>query len=224
MAKSDSIKILIVDDHPAFRKGMVQIIEEDPALEIVGQAGSAEEFMEQLKGKVPDVAVVDIDLPGMDGLELAARLLKRKPPLQVVLLTMHKSEKIFHAALNLGISAYILKDEAESGIVSGIKSAARGENYITPTLSSLLMARGRKSAQLRKETPGVDSLTAMERAVLRRIAENRTSRQIGAELFISHRTVETHRANICAKLNLTGSHPLLQFALENKSALLDLSE
>jgi len=223
MAKRNSIKILIVDDHPAFRKGVIQIIEEDPTLEIVGQAGSAEEFLEQLKSKVPDVAVLDVDLPGMDGLALAALLHKRKPPLQIVLLTMHKSEKIFNAALDLGISAYILKDEAESGIVRGIKCAARGENYVTPTLSSLLMQRGRKVALLHKQTPGLDNLTAMERAILLRIAENRTSRQIGAELFISHRTVETHRANICSKLNLTGSHPLLQFALENKSALLDMA-
>jgi DNA-binding NarL/FixJ family response regulator len=224
MAKSETIKILIVDDHPVFRKGMIQIIEEDPGLEIVCQAGSAEELLEQIKTKVADVAVLDVDLPGLSGLELAERLLKRKPPVRVVLLTMHKSEKIFQAALDLGISAYILKDEAESGIVTGIKCAARGENYVTPTLSSLLMGRGRKAAQLRKESPGLDSLTTMERAVLRKISENKTSREIGAELFISHRTVETHRANICTKLNLTGSHPLLQFALENKSVLMDLPE
>jgi DNA-binding NarL/FixJ family response regulator len=222
MKKNATIKILLVDDHPVFRKGMVQIIEEDPALEVVGQAGSAEELLEQVKNKTADVAVVDVDLPGMDGLQVAACLLKRKSPLPVVLLTMHKSEKIFQAALDLGVSAYILKDEAESGIVQGIKSAARGENYITPSLSSLLMSRARKASHLRSQSPALDSLTTMERAVLRRIAENKTSRQIGAELFISHRTVETHRANICTKLNLTGSHPLLQFALENKSALFDL--
>lgn len=203
---------------------MIQIIEEEPGLEIVGQAGSAEELLEQIKARPADVAVLDVDLPGLSGLELAARLLTLKRPVRVVLLTMHKSQKIFHAALDLGISAYILKDEAESGIVTGIKCAARGENYVTPTLSSLLMERGRKAAQLRKASPGLDALTTMERAVLRKIAENKTSREIGAELFISHRTVETHRANICAKLNLTGSHPLLQFALENKSALLDLPE
>lgn len=224
MAKNETIRIQVIDDHPVFRKGMIQIIEEDPALEIVGQAGSAEEAWQQLAGRTVDVAVVDIDLPGMDGLEHAARLLQRKPPVQVVLLTMHKSEKIFQAALDLGISAYILKDEAESGIVSGIKCAARGDHYITPTLASLLVNRGRKAAQLRRQNPGLESLTPTERAVLRRIAENKTSREIGAELFVSHRTIETHRANICAKLNLSGSHPLLQFALENKSALMDWVE
>lgn len=224
MARTDPIRILIVDDHPVFRKGMIQIIEEDPLLEIVAQAGTAEEALDEVKHVKADVAVVDIDLPEMDGLELARRFLKRKPPLNVVLLTMHKSEKIFNASLDLGIGAYILKDEAESGIVNGIKSVARGEHYITPTLSSFLLRRGRKSTQLRNQAPGVEALTAMERAVLKKIAENKTSRQIGAELFISHRTVETHRANICAKLNLSGSHPLLQFALENKSALFDLPE
>lgn len=224
MAKTEAIQILVVDDHPIFRKGMIQIIEDDPSLRIVGQAGSAEEALQQLPALSVDVAVVDIDLPGMDGLELSSRLLKRKPPVPVVLLTMHKSEKIFQAALDLGVSAYILKDEAESGIVSGIKCAARGDHYITPTLASLLVNRGRRAAQLRQQTPAVESLTPTERAVLRRIAENKTSREIGAELFISHRTVETHRANICAKLNLSGSHPLLQFALQNKSALADLPD
>jgi DNA-binding NarL/FixJ family response regulator len=224
MARNDIIRILMVDDHPVFRKGMIQIIEEDPSLEIVAQAGSAEEALDRLKRLTVDVAVVDIDLPGMDGLALAACLLKRKPPLKVVLLTMYKSERIFNAALDLGIGAYILKDEADSGIVSGIKSAARGEHYITPILSSFLMRRGREGLQLRKATPGVETLTKMERAVLKKIAENKTSKEIGAELFISHRTVETHRANICAKLNLSGSHPLLQFALEHKSALFDLTD
>lgn len=203
---------------------MIQIIEDDPTLQIVGQAGGAEEALRQFPALSVDVAVVDIDLPGMDGLELSSRLLKQKPPVAVVLLTMHKSKKIFQAALDLGVSAYILKDEAESGIVSGIKCAARGDHYITPTLASLLVNRGRRAAQLRRQTPAVESLTPTERAVLRRIAENKTSREIGAELFISHRTVETHRANICAKLNLSGSHPLLQFALENKSALADLPD
>lgn len=224
MARNDLIKILIVDDHPVFRKGMIQIIEEDPCLAIVAQAGSAEEALDQIKRLTIDVAVVDIDLPEMDGLELAGLLLKRKPPVNVVLLTMHKSERIFNTALDLGIAAYILKDEAESGIVHGVKCAARGENYITPTLSSFLMRRGRKSVQLRTQAPGIEALTPMERAVLKKIAENKTSKEIGAELFVSHRTVETHRANICAKLSLTGSHPLLQFALENKSALFDLTE
>ena len=222
MAKNEHIKVLIVDDHPVFRKGMIQIIEEDPSLEIVAQAASAEEALDCLKSRMVNVAVLDVDLPGMDGLELAGRLLKRRPPLSVVLLTMHKSERIFNAALDLGVGAYILKDEAESGIVTGVKCAARGEHYITPVLSSFLMRRGRQSVQLRKKTPGLELLTPMERAVLRKIAENKTSREIGAELFVSHRTVETHRANICAKLNLTGSHPLLQFALVNKSALFDL--
>lgn len=224
MEKSEKIRIQIVDDHPVFRRGMVQIIEEEPDLEIVSQAGSAEEALQQASLRAADVAVVDVDLPEMDGLELSARLLKRRPPIRIVLLTMHKSERIFQAALDLGVSAYILKDDAESGIVNGIRCAARGEHYVTPTLASLLVHRGRKAVQLRRQTPGVESLTPTERAVLRRIAENKTSREIGAELFISHRTVETHRANICAKLNLTGSHPLLQFALENRSALMDLSE
>lgn len=203
---------------------MAEIIEEDPWLHVAAQAGSGAEALELLKTVRADVAVLDIDLPGMDGLDLAARLLNRKPPLKVVLLTMHNSQRIFDAALDLGVGAYILKDEAEAGIVAGIKAVARDGTYITPSLAAFLMRRGRQAADLRNKTPGLESLTPMERTILRRIAENRTSKEIGAELFISHRTVETHRANICTKLNLRGSHPLLQFALENKSALMDLPD
>ncbi len=222
--QAEPIKVLIVDDHPVFRRGMAEIIEEDPLLTIVAQAGNAAEAIELLKTARTDVAVVDIDLPEVDGLELAAKLIKRKPPLKVVLLTMHKSERILNRALDLGVGAYILKDEAEAGIVTGIKTVARGETYLTPSLSAFLMRRGRQTIELKEKTPGLETLTPMERSVLKLIAENKTSRQIGAELFISYRTVETHRANICAKLNLRGSHPLLQFALENKSALMNLPE
>lgn len=220
--EADEIKVLIVDDHPVFRRGMAQIIEGDPCLTIVAEAGNANEALALLETGCVDVAVVDIELPEVDGLDLAAQLLKRNPPVKVVLLTMHKSERIFNAALNLGVGAYILKDEAEAGIIAGIRAVARDGTYITPSLSAFLMKRGRRGVALRKQSPGVQTLTPMERSVLKLIAGNKTSREIAAELFISYRTVETHRANICTKLNLHGNHPLLQFALENKPALMDL--
>jgi DNA-binding NarL/FixJ family response regulator len=160
----------------------------------------------------------------MSGLDLAAHLLQRRPPIKVILLTLHKTERIFNAAIDLGVEGYVLKDEAEAGIVESIRTVARGGVYFTPSLSAFLMRRRRQAARVEQAAPGLESLTPMERSVLRRIAVNKTSREIGAELFISHRTVETHRANICAKLNLHGSHPLLQFALENKSALLSLPD
>lgn len=215
-------RILLVDDHPVFRRGMTGIIEEESSLDVVAQAGTGEEALEIVKNALIDVAVVDLTMPGMTGLELTKRLLERTPPINVVLLTMHDSEKIFNAALDAGVSAYILKDEAESGIVEGIRSAARGENYVTPSLSKYLMRRGQNASRFREEVTGLTKLTPTEIKVLKEITKNQTSREIAEVLGVSPRTIESHRANICDKLELRGSNSLLEFALENKSEIIGL--
>lgn len=215
-------RILIVDDHPVFRRGMASIIEEDSSLDVVAQAGNGEEALQQLNSHLVDVAVVDFTMPGMSGLDLTAHLLARTPPINVVLLTMHDSEKIFNAALDSGVAAYILKDDAESGIVEGIHSAACGENYVTPSLSKHLMRRGRKASRFREEVGGLDLLTPTEIRVLKEITHNQTSREIACVLGVSPRTIESHRSNICEKFELHGNNSLLEFALENKSEILAL--
>ena len=207
-----------------FRNGLVEAISGDTGLRVEGEAGSSEEAIAFLQTRPADVAVVDVTLPGMDGLELAKRLLARRPPINVVLLTMHNSEKIFNAAIDLGVRAYILKDEVVPGIVEAIRKAARGEPYVSPSLSEFVMRRGRHRNRFTKQVCGLDELTPAERTILKRIAENKSSKEIAAELFISPRTVGTHRNNISTKLGLHGLHPLLSFALTNKSEILSLPD
>lgn len=215
-------RILIVDDHPVFRRGMASIIDEEPTLRVVAQAGSGEEALDQIQKHPVDVAVVDLNMPGMTGLELTKYLLARTPPVKVVLLTMLDSEKVFNAALDAGVTAYILKDDAEAGIVEGIRDAGRGENYVTPSLSKYLMRRGKKASRFVEEVDGLKRLTPTETKILKEITQNQTSREIAGLLGVSPRTIESHRANICDKFELKGSNSLLEFALENKSEILAL--
>jgi DNA-binding NarL/FixJ family response regulator len=215
----NEIRILIADDHPVFRKGLRQIIETDMALQVIAEAEDGEAALALIQQLRPVVALLDIDMPKMDGLDVARAIGEKRLAVEVVFLTMHKDEDIFNEAMDAGARGYVLKDSAVTDIIQSVRAVAEGRHYISPQLSSLLVNRSMRVASLVTQKPGLDSLTATERRILKLIAENKTSKEIGGELFVSVRTVENHRANICAKLDLRGAHALLKFALENRSAL-----
>lgn len=213
------IKVLIVDDHPLFRSGLRQVIADDPRLQLVGETGDGETALKLVEDKKPDVAVLDVNLPGLSGLDLARKLQVQHLPTRVIMLTMHKDEETCNRALDIGARGFVLKENAVEEILKAIVAVADGEHYLSSTISGYLVRRRNRAESLAAKKPGLDDLTKAERRILKLIAEKKTSREIGAELFISPRTVEAHRANICSKLELTGSHSLLQFALENRSAI-----
>ncbi len=206
------ITVLIADDHPIFRKGLREIIEAEPGLQLLGEAEDGERALELLQQHQPQVAVLDVDMPHADGLAVTRAIKAAQWPIAIVLLTMHHNERFFNAALDLGVQGYVLKDSAINEIVTSIKAVAAGQRYITPLLSDYLLNR---SARLQAPTP-ISSLTEAERRVLKLVAAYKTSKDIADELFISVRTVDRHRANIALKLDLKGAHALLQFALEHK--------
>lgn len=212
-------KILIVDDHPLFRAGLRQVITGAPDFELIGESGNGEEAMLLIQERKPDVAVLDLKLPGLTGLEIARKLQAARLPVRVIILTMHNEEEIINRALDDGVMGFVLKENAVEEIVKAIEAVAAGGHYFSPSVSSHLVRRRHRAESLAKEKPGLDDLTKAELRVLKLISQKKTSREIGAELFISPRTVEAHRANICSKLELHGSHSLLQFALENRSVL-----
>ena len=195
------------------------MIELDQTLSIVAEAGDGQTALALIEQHRPAVAVLDIDMPGMDGFAVARALQRKNLPVEVIFLTMHSEEEIFQAAMDLGIKGYVLKDSAVTDIVTSIKSVAAGRPYLSPALSSLLLHRRRRAEALDEKQPGLHDLSPTERRVLKLIAEDRTSKEIAAELFISPRTVETHRSNICKKLDLHGSLALTKFALAHKSEL-----
>ncbi|MBI4661628.1 MAG: response regulator transcription factor [Verrucomicrobia bacterium] len=213
------IKVLIVDDHPVFRAGLRQVIASDSRFEVSGEAADGAAALELAQQGKADIAIFDIDLPKLSGLEVARRLRRMPHPPHVIVLTMYEDGCMIDEALDLGVKGYVLKENAVVDILNCLQAVAEGECYLSPSISKHLVKRRHEADRLRSQKPGLNDLTPMERRVLKLLAENKTSKEIGAELFISPRTVDTHRQNIALKLNLHGARRLFQFALENKAAL-----
>jgi DNA-binding NarL/FixJ family response regulator len=212
-------KVLIVDDHPLFRGGLRQVIVDDGRFELAGETGDGEEALRLIQEKKPDVAVLDVKLPGLNGLEITRKLQEKRSRTRVIMLTMHNEEDLFNRALDSGAMGFVLKENAVEEIVKAIVAVADGQHYLSSTISGYLVRRRHRAESLAKEKPGLDDLTKAELRILKLISMKKTSREIAAELFISPRTVEAHRANICSKLALRGSHSLLWFVSSHKSEL-----
>ena len=217
---TNRIKIVIADDHPVFREGLRQVIETDAQMHLVGEAVDGQEAIARILETNAEVAVVDVDMPNGDGFEVVRTVKQKQLPVKIVFLTMHNDERFLNAALDIGVKGYLLKDSAVTEIIASIKAVAANQDYVSPVLTGYLLKRGRRAAQLAQEQPAIHKLTPTERRVLTMLADYKTSKEIAGELFISIRTVERHRANICEKLNLRGSHALIKFAAEHRSELL----
>jgi len=217
------IRIVIVDDHPLVREGLRQVIQADARFDLVGAADDGRTALDLINRTQPDVAMLDIFLPVVGGLEVARALAAQRSATRIVVLTMSRDEQLFNNALNLGIQGYVLKENAVAEIINCLIAVAAGNAFVCPSLSGCLLPRFGRAAALAREQPALRGLTMAERRILRRIAEKKATREIAAELVITPRTVEAHRANICNKLSLKGSNSLLQYALENRSSLLDLN-
>lgn len=215
----NKLRVIIADDHPIFRKGLLLAIGSERSIEIVGEAGDGLQALYLAEKLKPHVIVLDIEMPGLTGLQVAREIIQRKLPVQISFLTMYKDEDMFNEAMDLGVKGYVLKESAVSDIVAAIKTVARGKNYLSPSIAEYLDSRSDHARMLLKKKPQLENLTATERKVLRLISENKTSKEIGDELHISFRTVENHRTNICNKLEIHGSHSLLKFAIEYRTVL-----
>jgi DNA-binding NarL/FixJ family response regulator len=216
---ANEIRVAIADDHPLLRKGLRQVLEAESNMKVVAEAGDGEDLISQIEISRPQIAIVDVDMPKQDGFAVAREINKRRMPVDVVFLTIHNEEAIFHAAMDLGIKGYILKDSALIEITEAIRTVVAGQFYVSRPLVAYLLHRRNRSRALLESEPELKSLTASEQRILHMIAENKSSKEIGAELCIHYRTVENHRVNICQKLGLRGTNSLLRFALQHKSEL-----
>jgi DNA-binding NarL/FixJ family response regulator len=213
---SDPIRILIADDHPVVRKGLRMAIEEDAGLAIVAEAAEGEAALALIETLLPQVAVLDVDMPKLDGFSVVREVRKKQLPVEMIFLTMHAQEDLLLAALELGAKGYILKDSALLEIVAAVRAVATGQPYLNSILTLRLLQR--QSLAPAQISPA-DRLTPTERRIVQLIASDKSSKEIGAELSIHYRTVENHRTNICRKLGLEGANALLRFALQNKQNL-----
>lgn len=216
---TSTISVVIADDHPLFRKGLRQSIEEDASLRIVGEAGNGADALRLIEERLPDVAVLDIDMPEMRGLQVAKEVQKKKLFVGLIILTIYREEDMFNEAMDSGVRGYVMKETAVIDLLEAIKAVAIGKYYFSPAVAGHLMGRSQRAKHLLTVKPSLSDLTPAEQRILKLIALNKTSKEIADDLSISYRTVESHRTNIATKLNIHGSHSLLKFALENKSAL-----
>lgn len=212
-------RIVLADDHPIVRQGLRQAIESAPGLKVVAEAEDGLSALARIQAWRPDVALLDIDMPGMNGFAVARAMREQALTVAIIFLTILRTEDLLTEALDLAALGYVLKDSAVTDIVSSIRAASRGQHYISPAMTSSLIKRRRPSAAMPQSKPALNDLTPSERRILRLIADYRTSKEIADELYISCRTVETHRANISIKLDIRGSHALMKFALTHKSEL-----
>ena len=211
-----SVRIVFADDHATFRRGLRDLLELEADFELVAECGDGEAALAAIERERPDVALLDFDMPKMSGFDVVRALRERNIDTPVVLLTMHGRDDLLREAFALGVRGYVVKDGFEPDVVHAIRAIRQGQPFISSSLSaSLLMPAGAPSAL----PPELQRLSPAEMRVLRLIADFKTSKEIATALGISHRTVENHRTNIAAKLNLEGANALSRFAALHRGSL-----
>jgi DNA-binding NarL/FixJ family response regulator len=209
------ISIVLADDHPVVRKGLRLSIEEDSRLKVVAEAGDGETALVFIKELNPELAILDIDMPKLSGLEVARQVAKLGLATRIIFLSFHRDEDFFRDAMERGGKGYLLKDSATEEIVTAIHTVASGQVFMSSAIT-LQLLQGNGAANQTKDDSLIRDLTPSERRILFLIADGLSSKEIGSELSIHYRTVENHRTNICRKLGIEGANALLRFAVQHK--------
>jgi DNA-binding NarL/FixJ family response regulator len=207
---SKRIRILLADDHAVVRQGFKMILGAHPDMEIIGEAGNGRDAVELAEQLKPDVVVMDVAMPELNGIEATRRLAESVPHARVVALSMHKDSVYVREILRAGARGYLLKDSVAADLVSAVRAVARGEGYLSPQVSNAVLDDYRRHV-----TNPIDLLTSREREVLQMLAEGKTNKEIATVLNLSVYTVDAHRGRIMEKLNLHSINELVRFALRN---------
>ena len=211
---TDRIRILLADDHTIVRRGIRALLETQPNLEIVGEAATGSEAVAQAQALHPDVVLMDIGMPDLDGLEAAARIKHELSNVNVLLLTVHDDANYLFRALEVGASGYLLKGAEVNELLAALRAVRRGEVYLQPAAAKHLVG-GYLTGANEREKKQIEELTPRQREILALIAEGLTNQQIADKLVLSPFTVATHRANIMQKLNLHNRTELIRYALRH---------
>jgi two-component system, NarL family, response regulator NreC len=212
-----AIRILIADDHGVMRGGLRALLEDEPGLEVVGEASSGEEVIALTEKLRPDIVLMDIGMPGIDGIEATRTIKNAFENIQVLVLSVYEDESLLREAIKVGAAGYIIKRAAEEELISAIQAVSRGDMYIHPAITRLLFSQ--HPVVDHSEESNLESLSPRELEVLSYLARGYTNRQIAETLYISTRTVESHRANIMGKLGIKNRIELVEYA--KKYGLMD---
>jgi DNA-binding NarL/FixJ family response regulator len=205
------IRVVLADDHALVRAGLRSLLQETPDIEVAAETGDGREALTLIKTHHPHLLCTDIRMPGLNGLELAARAAKDFPQVRVLILSMHTTEEYVHQALRAGAKGYLLKDSAPGELALAIRAVARGETYLTPSISKYVIDSYLQ--RLRGERGPLDSLTPRQREILQLIAEGHTTKEMARALDVGVKTVETHRAQLMDRLNIHDVAGLVRFAI-----------
>lgn len=206
------IRILLVDDHAMFRAGIKALLESESRMNVIGEASSGDEAVDQVRSLKPDVVIMDLSMPESNGLEATRRIAALGLDTRVLVLTVHAEEEYLVPVVEAGASGYLTKTSADTDLIEAIKVVSRGEVFLPPKATRLLLQQYR-SAETNQDTAGLHELSSREQEVLALTAEGFSSREIGKKLFISPKTVDTYRARIMDKLGLNHRSELVRFAL-----------
>jgi DNA-binding NarL/FixJ family response regulator len=205
------IRVLLADDHVMVRRGLRLLLEREPDIEVVGEAGDGAEAIEMALAEDVDLAILDVTMPRMTGLQAARELGRRRAETRVLMLSMHDNEEFFFDALRSGAAGYVLKSAADRDLINACRAAMRGEPFMYPAAMRALV---RDYLQLAEQTgEELDPLTEREREVLKLVAEGHTTREIATELVISEKTVERHRSRLLEKLGMRDRVDLTRYAI-----------
>ena len=215
---SDVIEVLLADDHPVVRRGLKATIEEDLDLRVIAEAADGDDALRQIVALRPAVAILDIDMPGLNGLGVARELSAQKIDTHVVFMTFHVDEDLMRAAMDAGGKGYLLKGSETDEVGAAIRAVCAGRTYIGSKMAAILLNQ-KSEVSGSVQQLDITVLTPSEKKILRLIADGLSSKEIGDALSIHYRTVENHRTNMCRKLNIEGANALARFALQHRSAL-----
>lgn len=219
------IRILLADDHAILRAGLVRLLSEEPDIEVVGEADNGREAVQKVQELHPDIVLMDIGMPVMNGMEATKQIKKRDNDVKILVLTMHDNEEYLFRVLQAGASGYVLKKAADSDLVNAIHVVNRGDCFLYPSAAKMVVEDYLEKLKHGQEpTSSFDTLTDREREILTLVAEGYTNREIAEALFISVKTVETHKANIMEKLNLHKRAELVRYAIKKGMLQVDFDE
>jgi len=211
-----AIRVLLADDHVIVRRGLHYLLERSPGFEVVGEAADGREAVKMAEELNPDVVVMDIAMPNLNGLDATAQIVKKNPAVGVVILSMYSDETYLVRALSAGAKGYLLKDSAEADLIRAVEAVSQGRPFFSPTIARTLLEDYMRRLQQQNLTDSYDLLTDREKEVLQLLAQGKSNKEVATLLSLSTYTVDTHRNNLMQKLNLHNTAEIVLYAVRKK--------